>query len=48
MTLDADAAQANGIPFIACTWGCGTRADLMSRPHVVVVDDVPALQRVLA
>lgn len=48
MTLDADAALANGIPFIACTWGCGTRADLASRPHAVMVDDVPALHRVLA
>lgn len=47
MTADGDAARTHDLDFIACTWGCGLRADLQAMPHMAMVDDVDALHRVL-
>ncbi len=48
MPIDGDAAAANGIGFIAVSWGCGEREALLAQRPQALVADMAELRRLLA
>jgi phosphoglycolate phosphatase len=45
--LDGRAAAIHAVPFIACTWGVGRRAELVACAPLAIVDSVAELRSIL-